>query len=128
MNIIDETPLLTPAQKSLLERCASSSFKLGGFRSLDDIVTKLKVDVFIEPGIPKRSVADYYEKAIDYWRKVYKQLAERAREDKSLWNECQKAEIKLGKLNSERKAHSQMSLLGLYDNQKNTIKLFPRQW
>ena len=125
MKIIDETPLLTPAQKSLLERCARAPFKLGGFASLDDIVTKLKVDVFIEPGIPKRSVADYYEKAIDYWRKVYKQLAERAREDKSLWNECQKAEIKLGKLNSERKAHSQMSLLGLYDSQKNIIKLFP---
>ena len=125
MNIIDEAPLLTPAQKSLLEICARAPLKLGGFASLDDIVTKLKVDVFIEPGIPKRSVADYYEKAIDYWRKVYKQLAERAREDKSLWNECQKAEIKLGKLNSERKAHSQMSLLGLYDNQKNTIKLFP---
>ncbi len=124
MNIIDKTPLLTPAQKSLLERCARSSFRLGGFMSLDDIVTKLKVDVFIEPGIPERSVADYYEKAIDYWRKVHKQLAERARKDKSLWNECQKAEIILGRLNSERKAHSQMSLLGLYDSQKNTIKLF----
>lgn len=125
MNIIDETPLLSPAQKSLLERCAIAPFVLGGFMSLDDIVTKLKVDVFIEPGIPERSVADYYEKAIDYWRKVYKQLAERAREDKSLWNECQKAEIKLSRLYSERKAHSQLSRLGLYDSQKNIIKLFP---
>ncbi len=125
MNIKDEIFPLTSAQKSLLEKSARAPFKFGGFASLDDILTKLKVDVHIEPGKPTRSVDDYYEKAGKYWRKVYKQIAERAREDKSLWNECQKAEIKLGKLNSERKAHSQMSLLGLYDNQKNTIKLFP---
>lgn len=121
MNIINETPLLTPAQKSLLERCASSSFKLGGFRSLDDIVTKLKVDVFIEPGFPpERQVDDYYNKAIEYWKKVLRKLREGMRED-----EYRKASEKLEKIFWERKAYASMKLLGLYNSENNIIKLFP---
>lgn len=125
MNIIDNNFPLTRAQKSLLKRCASAPFILGGFSSLDDIVTKLKVDIHIEPGIPVRQVNDYYDKAIEYWKKVYKQLEECVREDKSLRDKCQKAEIKLGRLYSERQAHSSMTYLGLYDRQENIIKLFP---
>ena len=121
MKIIDETPLLTPAQKSLLERCASSSFKLGGFKSLDDIVTKLKVDVFIEPGFPpERQVDDYYNKAIEYWKKVLRKLREGMRED-----EYRKASEKLEKIFWERKAYASMKLLGLYNSENNIIKLFP---
>ena len=125
MNIIDQNALLTSEQKDLLRENANKAYSFGGFISLDDIVTRLKVDVIIEQGTPIRCVDDYYEKAIDYWRKVYNQLAERARLDESLWNECQKAERKLGRLYSERQAHSSMILLGLYDSQKNVIKLFP---
>lgn len=125
MNIIDENNLLSHTQKKLLTECAQKNFRLGDYTSLDDVVTKLKVDVLIESGIPKRSVNDYYEKARGYWRKVFDKLSKMVREDDSLWNEYQKAEIKLGRVNSEREAHSQMSLLGLYDSQKNIIKLFP---
>lgn len=125
MRISNADNLLTKKQVDLLKQSASKPFMLGDFVSLDDILTKLKVGVFIEPGKPERVVDSYYDKAIEYWRKVYDKLYEMSREDESLREECQKAEIKLGKLNSERKAHSQMSLLGLYDNQKNTIKLFP---
>ena len=84
MNIIDKIPLLSPSQKSLLEKSACAPFMLGGFVSLDDILTKLKVDVFIEPGIPTRSEDGYYDKAIEYWKKALEQLRERMREDKSL--------------------------------------------
>lgn len=125
MNIIDKDELLSSAQKSLLKQSARAIFSLGDYRSLDDIVTKLKVDVYIEPGKPTRLVDDYYDKAIEHWRKVYKKLYEMSREDESLRIECQKAEVKLGKLNVERKAHVAMRLLGLYDSQKNIIKLFP---
>lgn len=125
MNIIDQNALLTSEQKDLLRENANKAYSFGSFISLDDIVRRLKVDVIIEQGTPIRCVDDYYEKAIDYWRKVYNQLAERARLDESLWNECQKAERKLGRLYSERQAHSSMILLGLYDSQKNVIKLFP---
>lgn len=125
MNIKDEIFPLTSAQKSLLEKSARAPFMLGGFVSLDDILTKLKVGVFIEPGKPERVVDSYYDKAIEYWKNVYKKLYEMSREDESLRNECQKAEVRLWKLNIERKAHSAMRLLGLYDSQNNIIKLFP---
>ncbi|MBO7636102.1 MAG: hypothetical protein J6S89_05945, partial [Paludibacteraceae bacterium] len=76
MNIKDEKFPLIPAQKSLLEQSASTPFMLGGFVSLDDILTKLKVDVHIEPGKPTRSVDDYYDKAGKYWRNEYEKLLE----------------------------------------------------
>lgn len=126
MNIIDNNPLLTPTQKSLLEQCARKPFMLGGYKSLYDILTKLKVDVFIEPGIPKREVDDYFDSIIEHWRKVYKKLSEMSREDESLHEECQKAEINIGRLGMERDALSAMKLLGLYDIQNNTIILYPQ--
>ncbi len=125
MRISNKDNLLTTKQVDLLEKSASKPFMLGDFVSLDDILTKLKVGVFIEPGKPERVVDSYYDKAIEYWRKVYKKLYEMSREDESLRNECQKAEVKIWKLNIERKAHSAMRLLGLYDSQNNIIKLFP---
>ncbi len=93
--------------------------------SLDDIVTKLKVDVFIEPGIPERQLDDYYNEAIEYWKRVLRQLRERMREDEYLRSECSKASEKLDRIFGERKAYASMRLLGLHDRQENIIKLFP---
>ena len=128
MKIIDKTPLLTPAQKSLLERCASKPFMLGDFVSLDNILTKLNVDVHIESGKPTRSVDDYYDKAREYWRKEYEKLLEMHRrnpENEYIREKWQKAERKLGRSRCERKAHLLMRLLGLYDSEQNAIILFP---
>ena len=125
MNIIDQNALLTSEQKDLLRENANKAYSFGGFISLDDIVTRLKVDVIIEPGTPIRSVDDYYEKAIMYWRSMYEQLYEKIQEDDSLRAECRNIREKLERLEVERQAHSSMMLLGLYDSQKNVIKLFP---
>lgn len=125
MRISNADNLLIKKQVDLLKQSASKPFMLGDFVSLDDILTKLKVGVFIEPGKPERVVDSYYDKAIEYWKNVYKKLYEMSREDESLRNECQKAEVKIWKLNIERKAHSTMRLFGLYDSQNNIIKLFP---
>lgn len=125
MNIIDQNSLLTTKQNALLKENANKNYSFGDFISLDDIVRKLKVDVIIEPGTPMRSVDDYYEKAKKYWRSMYEQLYRKSQEDDSVRAECQKIEVKLGKLKVEREAHSSMRLLGLYDSRKNAIKLFP---
>ena len=125
MNITDKKTLLTPAQKSLLEQCARKPFMLGGFVSLNDILTKLKVDVFIEPGKPERLVDGYYDKAIEYWKKALEQLRERMREDKSLEEVYRKLLERIERLYSEKKTHSSMMLLGQYDSQKNIIILYP---
>ena len=128
MKIIDETPLLTHTQKSLLEICASKPFRLGDFVSLDNILTKLKVNVHIESGKPTRSVDDYYDKAREYWRKEYEKLLEMHRrnpENEYIREKWQKAERKLGRSRCECKAHLLMRLLGLYDNEQNAIILYP---
>ena len=128
MKIIDETPLLTHTQKSLLEICASKPFRLGDFVSLDNILTKLKVNVHIESGKPTRSVDDYYDKAREYWRKEYEKLLEMHRrnpENEYIREKWQKAERKLGRSRCERKAHLLMRLLGLYDSEQNAIILYP---
>lgn len=125
MNITDKKTLLTPAQKSLLEQCARKPFMLGGFVSLNDILTKLKVDVFIEPDKPERLVDGYYDKAIEYWKKALEQLRERMREDKSLEEVYRKLLERIERLYSEKKTHSSMMLLGQYDSQKNIIILYP---
>ena len=125
MNIIDQNALLTSEQKDLLRENANKTYSFGGFISLDDIVKRLKVDVIIEQGIPMRSVDDYYEKAIKYWRSMYEQLYKKSQEDDSLRAECRNIREKLERLEVERQAHSSMMLLGLYDSKKNVIKLFP---
>ena len=125
MNITDKTPLLTSAQKSLLEQYVHKPFMLGGYMSLDDILTKLKVDVFIEPGVPTRSVENYYDEAIDYWKKVLEQLRERMREDESLEDVYKKISGRLDRLYSGKKTHSSMVFLGQYDSRKNIIILYP---
>ena len=125
MNIIDQNALLTSEQKDLLRENANKAYSFGGFISLDDIVTRLRVDVIIEPGSPIRSVDDYYERAIMYWRRMLEQLYEKIQEDDSLRAECRNIREKLERLEVERQAHSSMMLLGLYDSQRNVIKLFP---
>ena len=125
MNIIDQNALLTSEQKDLLRENANKTYSFGDFISLDDIVRRLKVDVIIEPGTPIRSVDDYYERALEYWRRMLEQLYEKIQEDDSLRAECRNIREKLERLEVERQAHSSMRLLGLYDSQKNVIKLFP---
>ena len=125
MKISDNLNLLTPAQKSLLEQSVSIPFMMDGFKSLDDILTKLKVDVHIEPGKPTRSVDDYYEKAMEHWQKVLQQIKERIREDKSLEEEYSKILKRIKRLSTEQNTHSLMRILGLYDSQKNIIILYP---
>ncbi len=128
MNIIDKNLLLTPIQKSLLEQSTSKPFRLGDFVSLDNILTKLNVDVHIESGKPTRSVDDYYDKAREYWRKEYEKLLEMHRrnpENEYIREKWQKAERKLGRSRCERKAHLLMRLLGLYDSEQNAIILYP---
>ena len=76
MNIIDQNASLTTKQKVLLTENANKTFMFGSFMSLDDILTKLNVEIHIEPGKPTRSVDDYYDRAREYWRKEYEKLLE----------------------------------------------------
>lgn len=72
MNIIDHSNLLSTVQTDALRNGAALDFLLGDFSSLNDILTKLDVDVIIEPGLHKYTIpADFFEDAKDYWEKKF---------------------------------------------------------
>lgn len=58
MKISDTSCLLTSTQIQLLVDSASINFPIGGYSSLDNILTALDVEVIIESGIPTRIVPD----------------------------------------------------------------------
>ena len=68
MTIIDDHSLLSQQQLDLLKQCAAIPFSLGAFGSIDDMLTTLKVDVIIEPGIITRSIPRELEEAQNYWK------------------------------------------------------------
>ena len=122
MNIIDNYSLLTPAQTQLLHQCSKLPFILDKFTSLDDILTQLKVDVFIEPGIHVRTVPDYLEEADKFWREMLEHLRNQEyKDDKRIQEACNIIDI----IGSEKSRFSLMPLRGLYDPKKRVIKLFP---
>lgn len=123
MNIIDEQGLLTKGQKDLLLNSASLPFDFGGYQSLDDILCNLKVNVVIEPGVRKLSLAKELDKAISYWNGV-------ANNNRS--TEGDKARFKqaidmLDRIEEEKKLLHNTPLRGSYDSDNNVIRLYPEE-
>ncbi len=122
MTIKDPNKLLSKSELNLLESCAKEPFALGAFHSLDDILTKLKVEVVIEPGIPQRDIHPYYpylEKAEKYWIEQLEGITDR--------DSVESSEIRknIRTIQNEKKLWPAMRLRGLYDPKNNIIKLFP---
>jgi len=122
MNIIDNHLLLTKAQTLLLQQCSNLAFQIEKFSSLDDILTKLKVNVVIEPGIPKRTIPSEIEEAVEYWKEEIKRLENSPMNEEhvEVYNNYEKALV-------EKRDWCQMTLRGLYDPKANVIKLFPEE-
>ena len=122
MNIIDNHSLLTAAQTLLLQQCSNLAFQIGKYTSLDDVLTRLKVNVIIEPGIPKRTIPSAIEEAVEYWKEEIKRLETSPMNEESVevYNNYEKALV-------EKRDWCQMTLRGLYDPKANVIKLFPEE-
>lgn len=118
MQIKNPNKLLSEDQLSLLEECAKAPFALGAFRSLDDILTKLNVEVVIEPGIPERPIPSYFEEAEKYWKQKLEEISHR--------DSMELPEIRenIWTIQKEKGVWQTMTLRGLYDPKKNIIKLF----
>lgn len=116
MKIIDEHSLLSQQQLDLLKQSAAIPFSLGAFGSIDDMLTTLKVDVIIEPGIITRSIPSELKEAEDYWNAQKSQADDDKEIGHNLWIIHQNIE-----------AWQKMPLRGLYDPEKNQIKLFPEE-
>lgn len=143
MKLIDNHHLLTANQAQLLHRNVGAPFSFGRFNSLDDILTQLDVDVIIEPGIVYHSVPESLKDAEAFW----KGLAEREAQPndcpihlrdlsshKGDWDNQQKpdncevhetARNIYEKIRKEKESLLRMPIRGLYDPEKNCIKLYP---
>lgn len=129
MKLIDTYSLLTPHQHHLLASSASQAFNIGGYKSLDDILTSLNVDVIIEPGIVPRSGPSDLDAIENYWQEEVSRIKRESQKDRSNIDilELDKAQGKVNTIQRERKALSNMMpLRGLYEP-KNVIKLFPEE-
>ena len=125
MNIIDKHNLLTSSQVELLKKNASEKFRLGRYSSIENILTSLKVDVIVEPGIQIRELPDSLNDAKDFWREEAYRMKEVFHEREEEYENYCEAERKLEEIRNEKELHVNMPLRGLYDPQINGIKLFP---
>lgn len=128
MNIIDNQNLLTQGQTQNLQICALRTFNFGGYQSLDDILTTLKVDVYIEPGIITRSIPSALNEAMEFWIKEVNRLEAlipNAENREKAIEDYQKARNNAEKIWEDKEAWSSMSLRGLYDPEANVIRLYP---
>ena len=128
MNIIDDNHLLSSEECDLLQSHASKPFNIGGYTSLDDIVTKLNVDVVIEQGIPTRSVPSLLYEALRFWEDRAKCIKKEMEETSENQKEVLTKENVFGIIQfiqGNISSWSRMSLRGLYDPDMNVIKLYP---
>ena len=133
MKINDKYSLLKPGECSLLNSHASKPFNLGGYTSLDDIVTKLNVSVSIEPGKPARTIPPFLGGALQFWMSKCK-LIEREMNNSSsknkkeaLGKELIKVERILEHIQGNIGSWSSMQLRGLYNPEENAIELYPEE-
>jgi len=68
MRIIDNSNLLTAHQPQILNQNVKKPYSFGGYNSLDDILTKLGVDVIIEKGVLYHSVPKSLNDAEAFWK------------------------------------------------------------
>lgn len=130
MNIIDNYNLLFSQQVNLLRTRGKDLFPIGKYQSLDDILTSLKVDVIIEPGILIRAIPSALNDAVNSWREEANRLesliAEAEDKDAASENYLE-ARKKMEDICNEIERWATMPLRGLYDPVKNVIKLYPEE-
>lgn len=143
MKLIDNYHLLSANQAQLLHRNVGEPFSFGGFKSLDDILTQLDVDVIIKPGIVYHSVPESLNKLEMFWKRRAEREAQHndcpihlrdASSHKGDWDNQQKpdncevhetARAIYEKIRKEKDELSHTLILGLYDPVKNCIILYP---
>lgn len=145
MKLIDNHHLLTANQAQLLHRNVGAPFSFGRFNSLDDILTQLDVDVIIEPGIVYHSVPESLNELEAFWKGLagcnapsnYRitHLKDFTFHNANLdstqrVDDCDVYETAINiyeKIRKEKESLLRMPIRGLYDPEKNCIKLYPEE-
>ena len=81
MNIINKTPWITEREINLLKEAAAQPFLLREYDSLDDILTRLDVDVVIEPGVVATEGAPIVKDILEYWERFAERLRMQLKEN-----------------------------------------------
>lgn len=106
-------------------KAALESFTFGGYISLDDMLSKLKVKLVISPETPKRIVPSGISEWVLYWENELQRL------EKGLGPEYKNIQFykdalkELEKAKKEVNAWSAMALHGRYDRFQKEIILYP---
>jgi len=104
--VVDETVVLEANELGCIKKSACLPFKLGGYKSIDELLSTLGITVTIVPGIRKRTAPiQLWEAKVDLERKGDYKRAAMVEAQIRLWED--------------------MSLRGLYDHAAKVIKLFP---
>ena len=140
MKLIDNHDLLTANQTKLLHQNVGEPFSFGEFKSLDDILTKLDVEVIIEPGIVYHSVPESLKDADAFWKGLAKcgapsnyritHLKDFTFRNANLDSTKIVDETAINiyeKIRKEKESLLRMPIRGLYDPEKNCIKLYPEE-
>ena len=122
---VDDSVHLPDPEIVAIIKAALESFTFGGYISLDDMLSKLKVKLVISPDTPKRIVPSGMSEWVLYWENELQRL------EKVLGPEYKNIQFykdalkELEKAKKEVNAWSAMALLGRYDRFQKEIILYP---
>ena len=122
---VDDSVHLPDPEIVAIIKAALESFTFGGYISLDDMLSKLKVKLVISPDTPKRIVPSGISEWVLYWENELQRL------EKVLGPEYKNIQFykdalkELEKAQKEVNAWSAMALHGRYDRFQKGIILYP---
>lgn len=128
MEIVCNSALLEAEEENMLRHYAALPFALGGYDSLDDIVTSLGIKVVVKEGICDTWVPDELVDTSIFWQCIGDSLED---EVKGLRKYSQKkqrywhARAEQKRIDEEIAMWQDMERMGYYDAEKNLIVLFP---
>ena len=125
MNIVNNVSWITDREIDLLKANAALPFSLGNFSSLGDILTKLNVEVVIEPGTAETSDSHREESILQHWKKEAERLKIRLESDSDSDERYQEAIRNIEELNQGLINNTKNITLGMYGEKEKVILLYP---
>jgi len=127
MNVIDKYGLLNQQQVGLLNNCVSIPFQLKKYKSLDNILSSLNVDVVIEPGIVTRAMPTALDAEEAFWCKEVDRIKSEIHDEVLTAKDLENARGTLDEIRKNKEIWCLMRLRGLYDHARNVIVLYPEE-
>ena len=126
MNITNNVSWITDRELDLLKANAALPFSLGGFSSLDNILSTLKVDVEIEAGVIEVPESPISKRILEHWEREAERLKMRLKSDADSDERYQEAIRNIEELNHDKLRNNHKHIArGTYDAKEHVIKLYP---